>query len=322
MPTICQTCGTSDLEKYRRIFHATPDYATFSTLDTGTYIDVNPGFERMMGYKRDEVIGRTSSDIDLWVDPVDRKSAVSRLRDGGSLFITTRMRRKDGGLLLVEASLAAFVANNKELLIAVVRDITARDAIDRELVEHRRHLERLVAQRTAELEEAMRRLEELTVTDELTSAGNRRAFTKLLRTRCADSDRTGLSFCIAVLDLDYFKKVNDQFGHTAGDHAIQAFASLAIREMRAGDYVARYGGDEFVVLLQDARIEQALQPVERICRAVAQHPWGSIALGMELTSSIGLTAYRKNEGEEAVFCRADHALYEAKRRGRNQVFIA
>jgi diguanylate cyclase (GGDEF)-like protein len=276
----------------------------------------------MTGYRREEVIGRSSSDIDLWVDPVDRESAVARLREEGSLFITTRMRMKDGGVLLVEASLAAFGANDEELLIAVVRDITARDALERELVEHRRHLERLVAQRTAELEEAMRRLEELTVTDELTGAGNRRAFTRRLRARCAESDRTGMPFCMAVLDLDHFKAVNDRYGHAVGDQAIQVFASLALREMRAVDYVARYGGDEFVLLLQDATIEQAIQPVERICRAVAHYPWGSIAPGMELTASIGVTAYRREEGDDAVFRRADQALYEAKRRGRNQALVA
>lgn len=322
MDFLCPACGTSELEKYRRIFHATPDYATFSTLETGIYLDVNPGFERMTGYRREEVIGRSSFDIDLWVNPADRQSAVSRLREEGSLFTTTRMRMKDGGVLLVEASFAAFEANDETLLIAVVRDITARDALERELVEHRRHLERLVAQRTAELEEAMRKLEELTVTDDLTGAGNRRAFTKLLRARCTEADRTGMPFCMAVLDLDHFKIVNDRFGHAVGDQAIQVFASLAAREMRAADYVARYGGDEFVLLLQDTTVEQAIQPLERLCRAVAQYPWERIAPGMELSSSIGVTAYRRGEGDDAMFRRADHALYEAKRHGRNQVLIA
>ena len=322
MHSTCQACSSLELEKYRQIFHATPDYVTFSTLETGIYLDVNPGFEKMTGYRRDEVVGRSSSAIDLWVDPIDRASAISRLRDERSLFITTRMRKKDGGLLLVEASLAAFYATEEELLIAVVRDVTARDATERALYEHQRHLERLVTQRTAELEDAMRRMEDLTVTDDLTRTGNRRAFTKQLSARCIESDRTGIPFCLAVLDLDHFKSVNDLYGHAVGDQILQLFSSLAAREIRAVDYLARYGGDEFIILLHDTTLDQAVQPLERVCQAVSCYPWSTIIAGMALTSSIGVSGYQRNEGDDSVFRRADNALYEAKRRGRNQVVIA
>ena len=124
-----------ELEKYRRIFHATPDYATFSSLDTGIFLDVNPGFESMIGYSRGEVLGRTAASIDLWVDPADRTSAIEALKHSEKIAITTRFRRRNGEIVLVEASLATFRMRGELLLVAVVRDITARHQAEQELLQ-------------------------------------------------------------------------------------------------------------------------------------------------------------------------------------------
>lgn len=311
-----------ELEKYRRIFYATPDYATFSNVDTGMFLDVNPGFENLIGYKREEVIGRTAASIDLWVNDEDRKAAIEALKTTDKVSITTRFRKRNGEIVLVEASLATFRMKEELLLVAVVRDITARHQAEQELLQYRNRLEQLVAQRTAELEQAMQRLQELTVHDDLTGVGNRRDLQNKLEMERQLFERTGLPFCIAVLDLDGFKAVNDQLGHATGDEAIKTFAQVVRREMRATDYLARFGGDEFVILLRAVNAEAATAPLQRICDAVASHAWNELAPGLKLSTSIGVAAFRAGESADDTFRRADAALYEAKIAGRNRVVLA
>jgi diguanylate cyclase (GGDEF)-like protein/PAS domain S-box-containing protein len=311
-----------DLEKYRRIFYATPDYATFSNLETGTFIDVNPGFEKLIGYSREEVIGRTAASIGLWVSEADRDAVVEALRHQEKIFFTTHFRKRNRETVLVELSAATFKMQDEVLLVAVVRDITERHQAEQELIQYRSHLEQLVAQRTAELEQAMRRLQELTVHDELTGVGNRRDLNNKLKADREFFDRSNLPFCVAVLDLDGLKAVNDQFGHPIGDQVIKTFADLIEKEKRAMDYLARYGGDEFVMLLRNVGVDTAIGPLQRICDAVTEYDWSKITPGIKMSASVGVAGIRRGESADALFSRADAALYDAKLSGRNRVVIA
>lgn len=313
-----------ELEKYRRLFQATPDYATFSNLETGVFLDVNPGFENMIGYQREEVIGKTAASIQLWVNPEDRQAAIERLkrRPAEKISIITRFRRRDGETVLVEASLATFMMQGELLLVAIVRDITARHQAEQELLQYRNQLEQLVALRTAELEEAMQRLHALSVNDELTGVGNRRDLNSKLEMERQLFERTGLSFSIAVLDLDGFKAVNDRFGHSVGDEVIKTFAGLVKKEMRSTDYLARYGGDEFVIMLRGATLAASMPPLQRICETVANHDWSSLAPGIMLSASIGVASVHADETVDDTFSRADAALYDAKLAGKNRVVAA
>jgi diguanylate cyclase (GGDEF)-like protein/PAS domain S-box-containing protein len=311
-----------EMEKYRRIFHGMPDYATFSNMETGKFIDVNLGFENMIGYRREEVIGRTSASIQLWVSEDDRDAAVEALRHQDKISITTYFRRKSGEHLLVEASLATFKMQDELLLVAVVRDITARHQAEQELLQYRNQLERLVTQRTAELENAMERLRELTVHDEMTGVGNRRDLNNKLEMERQLFNRTRLPFSIAVLDLDGFKAVNDQCGHTLGDEVIKAFARIVQSEIRVVDYLARYGGDEFVIVMNNVTATAATGLLQRIRNAVEHHAWNTLAAGIRLTTSIGVATYQDGEQVEKTFSRADAALYKAKLNGKNCIVAA
>ncbi len=311
-----------EMEKYRRIFHGMPDYATFSNLETGKFIDVNPGFEKMIGYRRDEVIGKTSASIRLWVSEEDRNAAVEALRHRDKVSITTYFRRKNGDHVLVDASLATFKMQDELLLVAIVRDITARHQAEQELLQYRNQLEQLVAQRTAELEKAMERLRELTVHDEMTGVGNRRDLKNKLESERQLFIRTRLPFSIAVLDLDGFKTVNDRFGHTLGDEVIKAFARIVKSEIRVVDYLARYGGDEFVVVMNNVTAATAITLLQRVQKAVENYAWDTLAAGIHLTTSIGVAAYRDGEQVENTFSRADAALYKAKLNGKNRIVAA
>lgn len=312
----------TELEKYRKVFRSMPDYATFSHLHTGVFIDVNPGFERLTGYRRDEVIGRTSASIGLWVHAAHRAAVVKRMQEAESMSIETQFRSRQGEIFDVEASLARFQMNDEALLVAVVRDVTARKRQERELEHYRTSLEKLVEQRTRELEAAMQKLQELATQDELTGIGNRRDLNVHLDLEYQAFRRLGVPSSIAVFDLDHFKAVNDRLGHPVGDQVIKTFAQLVRREMRAVDYVARYGGDEFVLILKGIRADAAQAPLNRIREAVLVYPWKDLTQDISLSTSIGVASFLEGETADDTFRRADKALYNAKLGGRNRIVIS
>ncbi|HZW12529.1 MAG TPA: sensor domain-containing diguanylate cyclase [Noviherbaspirillum sp.] len=310
-----------ELEKYRRVFHAMPDYSTFSNLRTGVFLDVNPGFERMTGYRREEVIGRSSASIDLWVHAEHRVLAVEKLQSVDAFSIETQFRTRYGDILDVDCSLAVFRMGGEELLVAVVRDITARKRQEQELEQYQTKLEEQVAQRTAQLELAMQKLSELAAHDELTGVGNRRDLNWRLEQEYRSFKRFGSPVSLVVFDIDHFKTINDRHGHAAGDDLIRRFAHIIQHEIRDVDYVARYGGDEFVLLLTNTTAEAAVAPVSRIRQAVSAYPWAQYLPGMSLTTSAGVAEFRAGETADDTFRRADRALYKAKVQGRNQVVV-
>ena len=126
----------------------------------------------------------------------------------------------------------------------------------------------------------------------------------------------GATSCLAVVDLDRFKSINDRHGHLVGDQALVHLADVLRKETRATDFVARYGGDEFVILFPDTKLEDALQSLEKLREAFGQ----TLPTADEpLTISVGLAEARSGESFESWFKRADLALLSAKRAGRNRV---
>jgi diguanylate cyclase (GGDEF)-like protein len=119
-----------------------------------------------------------------------------------------------------------------------------------------------------------------------------------------------------MLDIDHFKTINDTFGHQAGDHVLIEIASRLRRSLRGNDMVARWGGEEFVVLLRDCALPDALRVAEDIRAAIAELPFGAMG---SLTVSVGVAEARAGEDLTTWLERADQALYRAKRSGRNEV---
>ena len=161
------------------------------------------------------------------------------------------------------------------------------------------------------LTEEARRLGRDLLTDPLTGLGNRRLLDERLRT--ADGRHA-----VLFLDVDRFKQVNDHHSHGVGDAVLRRVAELLNRECRSGDVVARFGGDEFVVLLPGAFEADALHVGERVHHAVRAERWGDLSAGLRVTVSVGVAAA---EGPDHVLQRADDALNEAKRQGRDRVVV-
>lgn len=174
----------------------------------------------------------------------------------------------------------------------------------------------------ARLALALTQVRELSERDELTGLQNRRSILALLTEERARYARGGLAFGVAILDIDHFKRVNDRFGHAMGDEVLRTFAKIVAGSLRSTDRIARFGGEEFLLLLPnttEARL--ALLAAERLRRAVDEHPWTDLAADLEVTCSIGLTMSRAGETAAEMLERADASLYRAKSEGRNIVCV-
>ena len=173
-----------------------------------------------------------------------------------------------------------------------------------------------------ELREAMQQIESMAMRDHLTGLANRRQMTELLERERSRHQRGGPSLLLAQLDIDHFKNINDTHGHAVGDLALQSFANTAVAHLRSNDVLARWGGEEFVLLLCDTTSAAAHELLERVRKAVAAHALAQGAGTVHMTVSIGWTQHLRGEPLETTLERADQALYEAKRCGRNQVVCA
>jgi diguanylate cyclase (GGDEF)-like protein len=162
---------------------------------------------------------------------------------------------------------------------------------------------------------------QLAVRDGLTGLYNRRAFNELLSASIANEDRRpGGSLGLVLLDLDHFKKLNDTYGHLAGDAALRSVARLLGQHLRKGDQAARYGGEEFVVILPGSDEERAQGAAERLRAALQKHRFVFEGARIPLTASLGVAVWPADGKEpEALLGAADRALYAAKQGGRNRV---
>jgi diguanylate cyclase (GGDEF)-like protein len=173
-----------------------------------------------------------------------------------------------------------------------------------------------------DLAEALARIQALAMRDELTGLINRRHMLELLeqeRQRCVRSGRT---FCVAMIDIDRFKDVNDRYGHAAGDEVLQRLAREALSAVRVADVLARWGGDEFVLLLSDARLQLARGGVERVRQRIEAVSLRVGEQALQVTISAGLAEHIAGESVATALARADAALYEAKAQGRNRTVAA
>lgn len=173
-------------------------------------------------------------------------------------------------------------------------------------------------QRIVELEEALR---VQATHDSLTGAWNHGAIIEMLERELARAKREGSTLGVVLADLDHFKQVNDHHGHLAGDEVLRAAAQRMTRALRRYDFLGRYGGEEFLILLPRCGLADALGLAERLRRSVAADPVVSAAGEIRFTMSLGVTASDQEDpsAAEALLHRADEALYQAKRQGRNRV---
>ncbi len=193
----------------------------------------------------------------------------------------------------------------------------ARERLSRE---HARATE--LEQRVRELEGELRRLSDEVSTDALTQVANRRGLLQAFEAESSRAQREGAALAVGLIDIDNFKKLNDSLGHAAGDEALKALATTVKQSLRPMDHVARFGGEEFVVLLPGTTRDDAQALLARLQRQLSASLFMHEGREVFVTFSAGVTALRAGEALDAALERADRALYEAKRSGKNRTCTA
>ncbi len=180
-------------------------------------------------------------------------------------------------------------------------------------------MRKMLYDRSSELKAAYKRIEELAELDELTGASNRRCIMRMLDEEIARAGRSGAPCSIALIDLDWFKRINDAYGHPTGDEVLRTFSITMFANIRSVDRFGRYGGEEFLLVLPDMDTGQAMRALNRLRAIIADLDWSAFSPGMKVTMSAGVTMLNPNETSDTFLARADSALYEAKAQGRNRI---
>jgi len=183
-------------------------------------------------------------------------------------------------------------------------------------------LRKMLYDRSFELKEANKRIEELAELDDLTGSFNRRCIMRLLDEEISRAHRTRAPCSIALIDLDWFKRINDTYGHPTGDEVLRTFAITVFANIRSIDRFGRFGGEEFLLVLPETPHDTAARTLDRLRLIIADLDWSAFSQGMRVTVSAGVATLRPDETPESFLPRADHALYEAKARGRNRIASA
>ena len=224
-----------------------------------------------------------------------------------------RLANSEGGWTWVQVSGRVTMRDEEDNpleILGVIQDISVQKQAEEEQEKHR-----------AELAEANRRLEELAKTDVLTGLNNRRYFESDLHRRCAETSRYHTPLTCMMIDIDHFKSINDTFGHDVGDQVLRDIAHAIRDQVRNVDIAARFGGEEFVVLMPQTPLDGALILAGRLCERIASTTFESIPDGRQVTISIGVCCAGEKLGidGQSLVKAADIAMYESKRNGRNQV---
>lgn len=244
------------------------------------------------------------------------------------LEVLTRLRAQEGAqpayvILLTSRDDKCDIA---QALRAGANDYIAKPFDNRELRARVEVGQRVIALQEA-LEERVRQLEAANVeiarlarTDELTGLANRRYFSERLGEVLSAARRQGLPLALIMADLDHFKSVNDRYGHAAGDEVLREFAAMMQRQSRTEDLAARWGGEEFAVLMPHTTLDGGLRCADRLRENLCETRWRQ--LEGPISASFGVAQYHPGETEADLLHRADEALLAAKTAGRNQVQLA
>jgi diguanylate cyclase (GGDEF)-like protein/PAS domain S-box-containing protein len=286
-------------QRYRELFQNVTAGVFQSTTD-GKFMATNPALVRMLGYDSEDELLALDLARDVYADPGHRDEWIRTMAESGEVRNAELvLRRRDGTRLVVlENSRAVRDADGRVLFYeGTLTDITAAHALSEQLTHDASH-------------------------DVLTGLKNRREFEVRLQHALELSHATGATHAVCFLDLDRFKIVNDTCGHVAGDELLRQIGHMLQSKLRSADVVARFGGDEFAVLLQNCGPNDALQVANNVLRAIAgfQFVWGQHSFNLGV--SIGVVIVTSNFRRLAqVMNAADTACYAAKDGGRNRIVV-
>ncbi|MFW6010562.1 MAG: EAL and GGDEF domain-containing protein, partial [Gemmatimonadota bacterium] len=280
-------------EKFRGVFDISPVALKILRPETDEYVEVNEQFEAVFGHEREQILEGIVTSDDLWEDPGERRQIYERLHQGGTVRdVEVRLRRKDGIVFDALFSASWLELADEKLLVSAVQDIS-------------------------ELKEVERELEHRSLHDRLTGLPNRALFWDRLEHALERCQRTGRRVAVLFLDLDGFKRINDEHGHGAGDQALRQVADRFRTAVREADTLARLGGDEFGILLEDLVDEAEADEVAGRVTDLFGPPISVAGEDALVRVSCGIAVTGGDGAEETVSSddlvhRADRAMYAAK----------
>lgn len=296
------------MKRYQLLADNSRDIVVLANLE-GHRLYVSPAVRDVLGWTQEEWTDQNSTDLMHSEDTAEFRRMLKEMLHGED-HRTFRYRtlHKNGQYLWMEANVRTLtdeITGEPNALVANVRDISERVDSEKKLAEAHRHVQ----------EQAQR--------DSLTQLANRRCFDEALEREWRRGRRTGNPLALLMVDVDHFKRINDSYGHRAGDQCLQALAAI-LREVarRPSDLKARYGGEEFAVLLPDVNMDGAVMMAEILCMKVRDQLFNAGVGGpLALTVSVGVAAQVPNKDARAdqLVEAADQALYAAKQAGRDRV---
>ncbi|MFI7837202.1 diguanylate cyclase [Pseudomonas asiatica] len=316
-------------QQLRTLFDLISDGIWDWNANTG-YVYRNPGWYAMLGYPSHSM----ANSVLTWesvIHPEDYPRVMAHFeayinQRNEHYLVEYRCRCQDGSYLWIEDS-GYIIAHNEDGSVARMlgahRNIDANKRLVAQLQQRNQSLESQVAERTRELswvnQQLQRQLDEnreLAERDALTRIANRYRLEKALQLECERAQRFRQPLSLIAMDLDDFKPINDRYGHAHGDAALLRVVDVLRACLREQDLLARWGGDEFVILLPQASLGEALEVAARLRQAMAQiEPVGDC----RLTMSYGVVQWEEGEDQHALLARADKALYRAKGSGKNAI---
>lgn len=288
-------------ERHRLLADNAADVIWTMDLD-GRFTYVSPSVEKLRVYTVDEVMAQTAEEVLCPDSLIHMHEGLARAMNSVQNNLPFKVFRgeleqpcKDGSTVWTEATVSGIYNEDGRFIgmLGVTRDITERKM----------------------MEEEIRRL---SITDKLTQSFNRLKLDETLEQQLRWSKNNRSHFSIIILDIDHFKQVNDTFGHQVGDRVLIELVTVLNKNVRNGDVVGRWGGEEFLIILPETRLEDATGLAERLRTAVAGTRFTTAG---QVTISLGVSAFKTDNSPDAIVSRADTALYLAKEKGRNRVEV-
>ncbi|MCE5188467.1 MAG: GGDEF domain-containing protein [Eubacteriales bacterium] len=267
----------------------------------------NKGAEQITGFSAHEMIGRSCFDNLLnHVDGLGRQLCLDgcplqeTLKDGKLREAQVYLHHKNGHRVRVDIQVKPLVLNGEIVGAAeVFSDAGLEEASDLSVKE----------------------LEQLALYDQLTELPNRRYIDTFLANQLRDFQELGIPFGIMIMDLDFFKRVNDQYGHNMGDEVLRMVTKTFQSTLRRNDFIGRWGGEEFIVVLRGVSEAEMNTIAEKVCKVTGKSELERDGAALCVTISIGATMIRGGDNAASVIQRADEALYASKKNGRNRVTL-